>query len=125
MRTAGFILLLLAACLLASGCACQCADQQDQQQKQAAIEQLAPPPIAQAGTEDSVASTLVFDPPLLIGEPPVALAREDRQAGAFVGYQEQTITSFYIRIDDRQTGDHDRDRYERRAIIEQVGATYR
>src|SRR5437879_5201510 len=44
--------------------------------------------IAQATTDDA-AAVLVFDTPLTIGEPPVALAREDRQAGAFVGYQEQ------------------------------------
>jgi hypothetical protein len=89
-------------------------------------EQLTPAPAAQGVDEDgAVAASLVFDPPLTIGEPPVVLAREDRQAGAFVGYQEQTVTSFWIQIDDRQTGDPRCDRYERRAIIVQTGATYR
>src|SRR4051794_20587087 len=80
--------------------------------------------IAQA-TTDEAAAALVFDTPLTIGEPPTALAREDRQPGAFVGYQEQTITSFWIQIDVRQTGSPNCDRYERRAFIVQTGTTYR
>ena len=122
MRHITPVILAVSALLLIGGCASQ-----PQPSTQPSVADQGPPAsaIAQDSSDEAVAAALVFDPALIIGEPPVMLAREDRQPGAFVGYQEQTVTSFYIRIDDRQTGNRHNDRYERRAIIEQVGATYR
>ncbi len=73
---------------------------------------------------EGVAVALAFDPALTIGEPPLQLSREGRERSAFVGFEDQTVISFYIRIDDRDFGDG-RGRYDRRAIIEKVGTTYR
>ena len=105
---------------LAAGCA-------SQRVQPAAPANEPAPSVSAPAEDDAVAASLVFDPPLTIDQPPVALAREDRQAGAFVGYQEQTVTSFWIQIDDRQGGSGNPrcDRYERRAFIVQTGATYR
>jgi hypothetical protein len=47
---------------------------------------------------------------------------------AFVGYESVTATYFYLRTDDRQMDNsnlHNNDRYERRAVSEKVGVTYR
>jgi hypothetical protein len=66
----------------------------------------------------------MFDPPISAGQPPIDLARDDRAPAAFAGYDSTTATYFYIRTDDRQTSDHG-DRYERRAISEKVGVSYR
>ena len=71
-----------------------------------------------------VASALVFDPPVTLRDVAPDLSREARERGAFVGFEDQQTTFFYIRIDDRQTGD-DRERYERRSRIDRVGAIYR
>ena len=59
------------------------------------------------------------------------LAREGRERSAFIGFEDQTVSTFYIRIDDRQlsigsgSDGNNFDRYERRAIIEKSGALYR
>ena len=70
------------------------------------------------------ASALLFDPPMYADELAPELAREGREPSAFVAYEDQTTTFSYIRIDDRQTGD-DRERYERRAVIERFGSSTR
>ena len=103
MRHITPVMLAASALFLIGGCASQ-----PQPSTQPSVADQGPPPsaIAQDSSDEAVAAALVFDPALIIGEPPVMLAREDRQPGAFVGYQEQTVTSFYIRIDDRQTGNH-------------------
>lgn len=85
------------------------------------------------------ASALVFDPPVVQGEPPLELSRAGRGPRVAVGYEELTAESFYIRLDDRQISDGIRggggrgrfggggsyDRYERRAVTERVGVRYR
>ncbi len=73
------------------------------------------------------ATALVFDPPIAFGEPRIDLPREARERSAFWGYEETTTTFFYLRIDDRQDewGGRARDRYERRAITERSGSSYR
>ena len=71
-----------------------------------------------------VATALLFSSPQPVDVMPLDLSRDARGPGAFVGYEETTSTYFYIRTHDRQTGD-DRERYERRAIIEKVGAIHR
>jgi hypothetical protein len=74
-----------------------------------------------------VASALLFDPPVILDEPPLDLSRESRERSAFVGYEDQTVTFSYIHIDDRQVsqGGHGRDRYERRSLIDRFGTSYR
>lgn len=77
-----------------------------------------------AGYLDGSAGALVFDPPLTLGQSPVMLAREPRQAQVVLGYEELTTTFFYVRTEDRQDSDRG-DRFKREAIIERVGISYR
>ena len=70
------------------------------------------------------AGSLVFDPPVIVGQPPLQLSRDDRAPSAFAGYDSTTATYFYVRTDDRQTSDRS-DRYERRSITEKTGVSYR
>ncbi len=54
------------------------------------------------------------------------LSREGREATAFVGYDQTITTYFHLRNDDRQLIQGFRpDRYERRAISERFGVSYR
>jgi hypothetical protein len=70
------------------------------------------------------APALVFDPPVTAQTQMIHLDRDDRAPAAFVGF-DQTFTTFsYIRTYDRQTNDRT-DRFERRAISERVGVSYR
>jgi hypothetical protein len=110
MRSGAWI--ILAVLTLTCGCASQ------QQRKPA--EQ----PVAYLEYEPATAGSLVFDPPVTAGQAPLELSRDDRTPGAFVGYESLTATYFYLRIDDRMTNDFS-DRYERRAVSEKVGVTYR
>ena len=76
------------------------------------------------------AAALVFEPRRAAPLPPDALARDDREPEAFVGYPEGVTEFFYLRWDDRQSNrGHGRhggdDRYERRAVSEKVGVLYR
>ncbi|HMB96178.1 MAG TPA: hypothetical protein VKK61_09080 [Tepidisphaeraceae bacterium] len=101
----------LAFALFACGCAAQKA------QPQAQVQAF---PHYEAGSSGS----LVFDPPVTIGQQPLQLSRDDRQPAAFAGYDSSIATYFYVRTDDRQTSDRS-DRFERRAISEKVGVNYR
>jgi hypothetical protein len=76
------------------------------------------------GQEQVAAGALVFDPPVARAEPAVNLPRGPRQASAFVGFDELTTTFFSVRVNDRHTADWT-DRYERRAVMEQVGVRHR
>ncbi len=82
--------------------------------------------IAQVSESEAspAAMALAFSPPVTYGQDLPQLSREPREASAFVGYDEQTITSFYVRTDDHQYG-NGHDRYDRWAIIERSGASYR
>jgi hypothetical protein len=98
-----------------------------------------PSPVEDSSPSDPVglarpaAAALVFDPPASEGLPEDALAREDRQPQAFVGYQEEIAEFFYLRWDDRQSnwghGHHGDgggdDHFERRAVSERVGVMFR
>jgi hypothetical protein len=76
--------------------------------------------------EDASASALAFDPPLLAGAYVPELDRTARGEAAYVGYDEVITTFFYLRNDDRQIFQGDgADRYERRAISERFGVSYR
>lgn len=74
--------------------------------------------------ETSHASALAFSPPIVQDDPPLELSRADREPAAFVGYEDLIRSYIYIRTDDRWTADGN-DRYERRAIIEQIGSSTR
>ncbi|MGE5612023.1 MAG: hypothetical protein ACM359_22440 [Bacillota bacterium] len=73
---------------------------------------------------DSLATTLVFAPPVALAEPPVYLWRDTRTPGAFVGFDELSATFYYIRQDDCQTSDLT-DNVLRRSVSERVGVSYR
>jgi hypothetical protein len=74
--------------------------------------------------EARTASALVFDPPVAAGQPPLELARADREPGAFVAYDEVFSTYFYLRMDDHQKISAD-GRSERRVISETFGISRR
>lgn len=71
------------------------------------------------------AGALAFDPPVLAGVPRLDLSRDDRGPAAYAGYQDSTTTFYYLRMDDRQTDHHGRSRYDREAISETYGTSYR
>jgi hypothetical protein len=101
--------------ILLSGCAAQ---------KHPSADASKPQPLAPPRYLPAASGSLVFDPPVTLGEPPLQLSREGRAPDAFVGYESTTATYFYLRVDDRQTSDAG-NRYERRAISTKVGVTYR
>lgn len=119
------LLSMLAIVVLGAGC-------QTTPKKPAATQKVD----AERQYEAVAASALVFDPPVALNEPPLALSRADREARVSVGYEELTTEYFYIRLDDRQTsygfdgrghggGNGSYDQYERRAITERSGVRYR
>ena len=78
--------------------------------------------------EDAIAvSALVFDPPIASNEAPLDLSRDVRERTAFVGYDQLTTTFFYVRSDDKQRFDNFNtgDRFERRAVSERFGVSFR
>ncbi len=83
--------------------------------------------------EESTASALVFDPPVAAGERPLELSRDLRGPSAFVGFDGPITTFFWIHTDDFQDSDWgggglnspSNDRFQRRAIIDKTGVTYR
>jgi hypothetical protein len=103
------------ACIILTVLACGCAAQR----KPPEAEQPRPPLYHPAA-----AGSLVFDPPVTFGQPPVELSRASRNPDAFVGYESTSFTYFYIRADDRFSDD-DHNRYERRAVSTRVGVSYR
>jgi hypothetical protein len=100
-----------------------------------------PPPVAAPVAEaphydDAVAAALVYDPPVVAAAPPAEFSRTGRGPSAFVGFDEVITTYYYLFIDDRQggygyngTGTSGRgrsfDRYDRQAITQRVGVSYR
>ena len=74
--------------------------------------------------QDAAAPSLVFTPPVSLGDEPLELARDDRLPRAFVGYDEITTSYFRIWTDDRLTSDGT-DRYLRRSTIESLGVSHR
>ena len=73
---------------------------------------------------DNPCSALAFDPPVMQGQPAVFLARDNRQPGAFVGYEDLSTTSFFIQTDDRP-GDFNEGWMYRRAMTVRTGVSYR
>jgi hypothetical protein len=98
------------------------------------------------GGQAVAASALVFSPPVTLDEPPIDLDRTARAPGAFFGYDEGSIEYYRLTVDDTQAfngsaggsgrgfggrgslggyGGGWRDRYERQAVSERVGAIRR
>jgi hypothetical protein len=71
------------------------------------------------------AGALAFDPPVLEGQERIDLSREDRRPSAFVSYDDTITTFSYTRTDDQQVIMNDNDRYDRRALSEKYGTSYR
>jgi hypothetical protein len=78
--------------------------------------------------DDAVAAALVYDPPVVADSPRLEISREGRAPTAYAGFEDITTTFYYLRVDDRQqsygSGWHN-DRFERQAITERVGVSYR
>jgi hypothetical protein len=82
-------------------------------------------PMASSTNYAPVASAaLVFDPPVIAGQPPLDLSRQERDPQAFVGFDQVRTDFYYVRFDDRQTNDFT-DRFERRAISVRTGISQR
>jgi hypothetical protein len=81
--------------------------------------------------DDAVAAALVYDPPVVADSPRLEVSREGRAPAAYAGFEDITTTYYYLRVDDRQlnygsgSGQHNNDRFERQAITERVGVSYR
>ena len=77
--------------------------------------------------DQAVAAALVFDPPVVLNSPRIDVSREGRAQTAYAGYEELTTTFYYLRIDDHQQnfGGLRNDRFERQAITQRVGVSYR
>ena len=108
MKTVGVILLLL----VAGGCVAYKKHPGDNRC------------VSLTGYESTSAAALVFDPPIAAGLPALDLSRDNRTPAAFVGYDSQITSYYYVRTDDRLSGDW----YgwpARRAITEKFGVTYR
>jgi hypothetical protein len=78
--------------------------------------------------DDAVAAALVYDPPVIANSPRIEISRQGRAPEAFAGFEDITTTFYYLRVDDRQLtngGSHNNDRFERQAITERVGVSYR
>jgi hypothetical protein len=87
-----------------------------------------PPPMpVQPAHSGPAAAALAFTPPVAYGQPSMDLWRDQRQAQAFVGFDQPSISSYRLRQDDEQR--HGRfganDRFERRAIIQQTAVRTR
>lgn len=73
---------------------------------------------------DNPSAALVFSPPAIDSSYTPFLARDERTAGAFLGYEELSTTYYMIRTDDRQY-EPDTGILLRRAVSERIGVSYR
>lgn len=83
---------------------------------------------APAARQAVVASALVFDPPIVADQPRLDLSRSGRWPEAFWGFESGTTTYFYLRVDDRIDSGLERrfsERYQRRAVTQRFGLSYR
>ncbi len=78
----------------------------------------------------SPAAVLAFDPPALAGSPRLDLSREDRGPAAFAGFEDESTTFFYLRVDDWFSDNlhgsslPSRDQYQRRSVSETYGTSH-
>ena len=111
--------VIFVAGMLLTGCASRA-------KTSASMESHPDPTLASYRYEDASASALAFDPPVVAAAYVPDLDRTGRGEAAYVGYDEVITTFFYLRNDDRQIFQGDgADRYERRAISERFGVSYR
>jgi hypothetical protein len=79
--------------------------------------------------DDAVAAALVYSPPVTADGPRLDLSREGRDQAAFAGFEDVIQTFYYLRMDDYQAsyGRHsfNNDQFQREAITERVGVSYR
>ena len=77
--------------------------------------------------EAASSSALLFDPPVTLGQPPLALSREGRSVEAFMGYESLSATYFYQYTEDRQYMPFDSrfGTFDRRSVSAKVGVSYR
>jgi len=108
--------VILALLYIAVGCAAKKAVQPPPTTAEA--------PATQPVYEESASAALVFQPPIAMGEPQLALSREGREIEAFMGFDQTSTTYHYVRFDDRQSDDFE-DGYERRSVTVQVGVSQR
>jgi hypothetical protein len=108
MRTA----TLIVAAALIGGCA----------SKPVLVDQ--PLPQTHTTTTTTASAALAFDPPVTMSEPQLDLSRSTRGAAAFAGFEDSTVTYFYVRTDDRQTTDNS-ERFARDGFSAKVGAIRR
>jgi len=74
--------------------------------------------------QDRPAAMLVFDPPVATLDASAQLPRDARERAAVVGYDDVTISSFYIRQEDRQSDDWGT-AYNRSSYTTRAGTSYR
>ena len=79
-----------------------------------------------SGYDGAVAASLVFTPPVAAMGEPQEFSREGRAPSAYAGFEDVT-TFYYLYQDDRQQrwGGSSYDRFERQAVTQRVGVTYR
>jgi hypothetical protein len=112
-------LAVILAAVLLTGCAARAKTSQR-------VEAQPEPQLAADRYEPAEASALAFDPPIVASALTPSLAREGRGEAAYVGFDEVITTRFYLRYDDRQViQSRGPERYERRAISERFGVSYR
>ncbi len=79
--------------------------------------------------DSAVAAALIIQPPVAQDQPPLDIAREGRGQAAFAGFEETIFTHYYLFQDDQQQSygrnGCRKDRFERRAIVEREGISYR
>jgi hypothetical protein len=115
-------LAVLGAAILLTGCNAPPVQEHTSSAHTPALFQRADGDPAQVAT----ASALAFDPPLIANEPAIDLSREGRQPVAVLGYEDTVTTFSYTRSDDwfgfdLNNGLH----FQRRAVSERVGVSYR
>jgi hypothetical protein len=88
-----------------------------------------PPAVAQQASvyDGAVAASLVYTPPIVAHGDQPEFSRDGRAAAAYAGFDDVITTYYYLYQDDRQLkyGGQNHDRFERQAITQRVGVSYR
>ena len=79
------------------------------------------------------AAALAFDPPVLAGMPRLDLSRDGRGAAAFAGFDDGATTYYFLQTDDWYSDlaggwggrGGNRDDYQRQAVSQTFGISYR
>lgn len=88
-----------------------------------------PPPVAQPASvyEGAVAASLIYGPAVPPYAGQIDLSREGRAPAAYAGFDDVITTYYYLYQEDRQLqcGGLSHDRFERQAITQRFGVSYR